>query len=169
MQQYLLTLTILASLLTTLVASQCESSYWPIYAGGSSGDEDVRCFVYDPKEQLIIVGGVTKSNDFSPQSIDHGYLFALDLSANWKWGNFFYNISYPISQIDGCQFSSDGDSLAIAGLANNQPIMMDIKTKDGTINQFISLDFIVDNPSSTLPVYQNYGAIYYDKRDYRDY
>ena len=51
-------LAILVSLLT-LVASQCESSYWPIYAGGSSGDEDVRCFAYDSKEQLIIVGGVT--------------------------------------------------------------------------------------------------------------
>ena len=152
MRQFLQFLTILVSLLTTLVASQCESAYWPIYAGGSAGDEDVRCFVYDPKEQLIIVGGVTKSNDFSPQSIDHGYLFALDLSANWKWGNFFYNISYPISQIDGCQLSSDGDSLAIAGLANNQPILMDVNTRDGIINKFISLDYNVDD-SSIVSVY----------------
>ena len=46
---------------------------------------------------------------------------------------------------------------------------MDINTVDGTINKFISLDYIVDDPSTSLPVYQTFGAIYYDKRDYRDY
>ena len=45
---------------------------------------------------------------------------------------------------------------------------MDVNTGDGIINKFISLDYNVDD-SSIVSVYQNYGAIYYDKRDYRDY
>lgn len=32
------------------VAAQCEDSYWPIYAGGAKGNEDVRCFIYDPNK-----------------------------------------------------------------------------------------------------------------------
>ena len=78
----------------------------------------MRCFVYDPVNQLIIVGGVTNSEDFAPAPNDHGYLFALDLYGNWKWGSFFYNVSYAVSEIDGCSLSSDGSSLSLTGLGN---------------------------------------------------
>ena len=132
------------SLLFTIrqVAAQCEDSYWPIYAGGATGNEDVRCFVYDPIEQLIIVGGTTTSSDFAPAANEHGYMFALDLSGNWMWGNFFYNVSYAVSSIDGCQLSSDGESLAVAGMGNSQPLLMDINTLDGSLNKFISIDYV---------------------------
>ena len=101
-QYVLLALALLLSLLTPQVQASCEDSYFPIYAGGSTGNEDVRCFIYDPKSELIIVGGVTDSHDFAPASNEHGYLFALDLDGNWKWGSFFYNVSYAVSSIDGC-------------------------------------------------------------------
>ena len=113
------------------VVAQCEDSYWPIYAGGAKGDEDVRCFVYDPIKELIIVGGTTTSEDFAPAPNQHGYMFALDLTGNWKWGNFYYNVSYAVSSIDGCQLSSDGESLAVAGMGNSEPLLMDINTEDG--------------------------------------
>jgi len=102
----------------------------------------VRCFVYDPINQLIIVGGVTGSEDFAPAPNDHGYMFALDLSGNWKWGNFFYNVSYAVSTIDGCQLSSDGSSLAVMGSGNSQPLLMDLNTKDGKFNRFVSIDYM---------------------------
>ena len=62
---------IFASLLTFICRSavaSCEDSYWPIYAGGTTGSEDVRCFVYDPTNKLVIVGGVTTSDDFAPDN-----------------------------------------------------------------------------------------------------
>ena len=101
------------------MAASCSEDIWPVYAGGSKGSEKVTCFVYDPLNQLIIVGGVTTSEDFAPAPNEHGYLFALDLSGNWKWGNFFYNVSFAISAIDGCRLSSDGSSVSVMGLGNS--------------------------------------------------
>lgn len=164
----LATLMMVAGLLSPQVRANCEDSYWPIFAGGAAGSEDVRCFTYDPANQLIIVGGVTRSEDFAPAPNDHGYLFALDLYGNWKWGSFFYNVSYAVSSIDGCQMSSDGSSLAMTGLGNSMPLLMDINTVDGTFNRFISLDYMLAS-ADVVPDYETFGAIYYDVRDYRDY
>ena len=47
-KQTLLVLVVLVELMASQVAAKCEDSYFPIYAGGASGKEDVRCFVYDP-------------------------------------------------------------------------------------------------------------------------
>jgi len=149
-------------------AANCESSYFPVYAGGAKGDERVSCFVYDPLQQLIIVGGVTKSEDFAPAPNEHGYLFALDIYGNWKWGSFFYNVSYAVSSIEGCQLSSTGESLALTGIGNSMPLLMDINTVDGTFNKFISIDYI-EASATAVPQYQTFGAIYYDMSDYRDY
>lgn len=109
---------------------------------------------------------MTSSEDFAPAPNDHGYMFALDLSGNWKWGSFFYNVSYAVSEITGCQLSSDGSSLAIAGIGNSQPLMMDLKPEDGTFNRFISLDYI-HATDDNVPQYTHYGAIYYDKSDFK--
>ena len=80
-----------ALMLSVIAASgqKCEDSYWPIYAGGANGHEDVRCFVFDQISEYIIVGGVTTSDDFGPSGSEHGYMFALDLEGNWKWGRYF--------------------------------------------------------------------------------
>lgn len=114
------------------------------------------------------MGGVSNSEDFAPAPNDHGYMFALDLSGNWMWGSFFYNVSYAVSQIDGCQLSSDGTTLAIMGVGNSQPLLMDMNTKDGTFNKFISLEY-TEKSDTVVPTYETYGAIYYDKRDFRDF
>jgi len=80
---------------------QCEYNIFPIYAGGTS-NEHINCFAYDPSSELILVGGNTTSSDFAPAANDHGFLFAIDTSGNWKWGKFFYNVSYAISDVSGC-------------------------------------------------------------------
>jgi len=100
------------------MSDQCKYNLFPIYAGGSK-KEQVNCFVYDPLNEMIIVGGSTNSEDFAPAANDHGYLFAIDLSGNWQWGKFFYNVSYAVSDISGCQLSSDGSSLTVFGQGNS--------------------------------------------------
>jgi hypothetical protein len=90
---------------------------WPIFAGGSS-KEMVNCFAYHPETDLIIVGGNTTSSDFGPGN-EHGYLYALDMDGNFKWGRFFYNVSYAVSDISGCQLASDGESLAVLGMGKS--------------------------------------------------
>ncbi len=115
---------------------------WPNYVG-AEGNEDVRCFVYDPKSKLFIVGGKTSGKtSFVPtdDSEDYGYLFALDKNGDWQWGNYFLNDTKAISSIDGCQFSSSGDALAITGLADGKPFVMDVKPSDGTIVAFFHIE-----------------------------
>ena len=88
--------------------NQCASSHWPVYAGGVVGGESVTCFIYDPIQKLIIVGGLTNSDDFAPtynpsSDLDEdedtnswesmAFVYALDLDGNWKWGNYFRNSS----------------------------------------------------------------------------
>jgi hypothetical protein len=68
---------------------------------------------------LIIIGGNTTSDDFGPTPNEHGFLMAIDTSSNLKWGNFFYNVSYALSGIEGCQMSSEGTSLSIIGHGNS--------------------------------------------------
>lgn len=41
-------LTLIVGLLSPDAVAYCAESYFPIYAGGKTGNEDVRCFVYDP-------------------------------------------------------------------------------------------------------------------------
>ena len=92
----------------------CNYNLFPVYLGGSS-NEKIGCFLYDPKNELFIIGGNTTSEDFAPAQNNHGFLVALDLEANWKWGKFFYNVSYAVSDITGCKMSSDGSSLILLG------------------------------------------------------
>ena len=57
--------------------------------------------------------------------------------------------------------ASNGESLAVAGMSNSQPIFVDMSTIDGTLNKYISLTSKVAI-SEKLPNYQHFGAIYYD-------
>lgn len=73
----------------------------PIFVGGAS-NEYVNCLAYDPVNQMMIMGGNTTSTNFAPAANDHAFLTAFDLDGNWKWGKFFYNVSYAMSTISGC-------------------------------------------------------------------
>jgi len=73
-----------------------------------------------------LIGGNTTSDDFAPASNEHGFLMAIDTSGNYQWGKFFYNVSYALSDIQGCQMSSEGNSLTLIGLGNSQPVIMSI-------------------------------------------
>lgn len=92
-------------------------------------------------------------------------MFAIDILGNWKWGKFFYNVSYAVSDVSGCQMSSDGKSMSIFGMGNSQPIVMDINTETGSINRFISIEYF-GTSEDVVPAYKTWGALYYDTSDY---
>lgn len=97
---------------------QCEYNYFPVYMGGSS-NEKVGCFLYDPLNEMFIIGGNTTSEDFAPAQNNHGFLVGLDLNANWIWGKFFYNVSYALTDVTGCKMASDGKSMILLGQGNS--------------------------------------------------
>jgi len=100
------------------LSEQCMYDIFPTYIGGANGSEKVSCLVFDEVRQLMFIGGNTTSDDFAPASNDHGYLAAIDMSGNWIWGNFFYNVSWAISDIHGCNLASDGSSLSVMATGN---------------------------------------------------
>ena len=51
--------------------------------------------------------------------------------------------------------SSDGTTLAVAGIGNSQPLLMDINPINGTLNKFISLDFVYGTQNSKHESYAN--------------
>lgn len=148
------------------MSDQCTYKLLPIYGGGA-GKENVNCFVYDEKNELIIFGGNTTSENFSPAANDHGYLIALDLEGNWVWGKFFYNLSYALSDVSGCQLSSDGESLSVMGMGNSQPVLMELQPANGQVNRYISLEW-VGTTDDVVPKYKTYGSILLDRKDSYD-
>lgn len=83
------------------LSDTCKERLFPISSGGSK-DEMVSCTVLDEKNGLIIVAGNSSSQDYAPAANDHAFAYAVDLDGNWRWGKFFYNVSFAISTISGC-------------------------------------------------------------------
>ena len=156
------TLLLIVLALAGFSKADCSKDAFPIYAGGSS-NEYVNCFIYDEATELLIVGGNTTSEDFAPAANDHGFMYALDLDGNWAWGKFFYNVSYAVSTISGCQLSSDGSSLTVFGQGNGAPVIMDVNTVDGTINKFLTIEHF--RTHAVYPYYTTESGVYNDKVD----
>ena len=154
-------------LLTTAQAAfrdQCVYKQMPVFIGGAS-NEYVNCLIHDTANNMIIVGGNTTSTQFAPAASDHAFLVGLDMEGNWQWGKFFYNVTSVLSTISGCKMASDGKSLTLMGVANSQPIMLDINGKDGSINRFMFLEK-VGLTYDDVPTIVTYGAVLHDKEDY---
>ena len=142
--QFLLQVSLL--LFSSSVKASSEGSGWPFFTGGARGDEDVRCFIYDLDRSQIIFGGATTSDDFGPTEEQHGFLVSMDLDGQWNWGHFFYNVSYPVSSIDGCQMAAakQGEEptpeIAIAGMSakgnSPQPVYMVLNAEDGSFKNY---------------------------------
>jgi len=103
---------------------------FPIFAGGSK-DEFVNTMEVDPVSNYIMVGGKTQSSNFAPAENDHGFVYALDMNGNWMWGQFFYNVSYAVSEVTGLKMSSLNNNVNVLGQANSKPIIMTLNKKDG--------------------------------------
>ena len=102
---------VLSSLMATSVLGAlknpaCNYKKFPIFAGGIK-KETVNAINVDPVNNYIYVGGVTESSNFAPAENPHGYVYAVSPDGDWMWGQFFYNVSYAVAQIDGIIMSQN--------------------------------------------------------------
>jgi hypothetical protein len=110
------------------------------------------------------MGGNTTSAGFAVSATAHGFLMAFDEWGNPQWGTFYYNVTFALTTVSGCRMSSDGSSLSVYGLGNSQPVFMEVDTNDGSIINYISLEWSELTEDNT-PVITTYRAMYHDKRD----
>ena len=144
--------------------TECLKNTYPVTSGGSR-DEEGKCMVYDPNAQVIIMGGVTRSNNYGPSMSPHGFLYALDLDGNWMWGNYYYNRTNVV-EFTGCALASDGSSVIVQGRSFNQTVLMILDSTDGSVVNFYSLEN--KRIGDEYPDIATFGAIYLDTKDYYD-
>lgn len=112
--------------------------------------------VFDERNEQIILGGSTFSNDYGPSSSQVGFLYAVDLSGNWKWGNFYFNSS-AVTDISGCSLSTDGKQLVAMGISLGKPVLMVLDTT-GKVENLITAEA---NLSEARTV-KTFGAVLLD-------
>lgn len=83
------------------------------------------------------MGGSTLSPDYGPSASSIGFLYAVDLEGNWKWGNFYFDAS-AVSDITGCTLSTDKSQLVAFGLSLGKPVIMMVDKSDGKVTNLIS-------------------------------
>lgn len=123
----------------------------------------VSCTIYDEQNQLIIVAGNSSSEDYAPAANDHAFAYAVDLDGNWQWGKFFYNVSFAVSTISGCQLDAK-NNLVFFGQGDSKPIIMEMNPGTGLITKFMSLEMI-GTTSDNQPWYKTFGGIHHDTDD----
>lgn len=87
----------------------------------------------------------------------------MDLNANWIWGNYFYNVSYELSDITGCQLSSQGTFLMVYGQIHSKPVIMSLDKTDGSINRFLSIE--IQNSAVPNPTVETFDGFLFDEVD----
>ena len=147
------------------LSDSCKEKLFPITSGGSK-DEKVSCTMNFEKHGLILVAGNTTSEDYAPAANDHAFVYAVDYEGNWQWGKFFYNVSFAIADISGCQIDDNGNAVML-GMGNSVPVIMELNPLNGEVLKFLSLDKI-GSTSTNFPWFKTYGAIYHDIRDTND-
>lgn len=150
----------------TINNTLCTYKKFPIFAGGNK-DEFANILEFDPTTEYILVGGRTQSANFAPAENDHGFVYATSLNGDWMWGQFFYNVSYCVSNIGGLTMSSKNSFITISGSSNGKPIIMNLGKTDGQIQKFITIE--PHTPStSTAPQYSVNSAVYFDEMESAD-
>ena len=106
---------------------------------GGSQDDVAKCVVYDPVNELVIVGGSTRSSDFGPARSSFGFLYAINLQGDWTWGHYFTNQTNSIREITACSLSSDGQSIITMGTTRDQVFMGVVNGTSGRMEYIYSL------------------------------
>ena len=117
----------------------CLRQNLPVTVGGQ-GDDVANCVVYDPVNEVVIVGGNTRSNDFGPANSQYGFVYAVTLQGDWTWGNYFQNSFSPIISITGCQMASDNSSVILLGTTRDQVITATLDPSNGRITNLYALE-----------------------------
>ncbi len=107
--------------------------------------------------------GKSTSKDFAPAENDHAWAMSLSDQGYINWGNFFYNVSYAVTELDSCSMSSANTYFTVMGLANAKAIIMLLDKDSGLISKFYTIDYI--GTYTTAPVYKVYGAMHFDESE----
>ena len=121
--------------------------------------------VYDENNEIVVVGGFTDSKDFGPiqgYNFEFAYLFAVDIDANFLWGNAYFNYSYPIAHILDIEMDEAGyaaNTMAVLGISgfegSYRAFVMTMDTRNGEIKQLVTLHEDIGSQ------FEYYGAISY--------
>ena len=115
------------------------------------------------------MGGTTRSSDFGPATSPYGFLYAINLEGDWKWGHYFRNFTGNINQITGCSLSTDKTQVIVLGTTKDQVVTAVVNTTTGRIANLYSLsDYKVAKKGGLPPDYRTYGAVMLDSEDPRD-
>ena len=87
-----------------------------------------------------------------------GFIYAVDLSGNWKWGNFYFNSS-AVTDISGCSLSTETNQIVAMGISLGKPVIMMLDL-NGKVENFISVEADEDE-SRTI---KTYGAVHLDNK-----
>ena len=94
------------------MSETCKSRLFPVTSGGKK-EEQVTCTFHDTKNDLLILAGISDSEDYVPNSSKHAFAYAVDLEGNWRWGQYFLNGTAQFDSITGCYFDNDGTGVFI--------------------------------------------------------
>jgi hypothetical protein len=147
------------------LSQDCKEKIFPLSSGGSK-DEFVSCTVYDKERKQIIVAGNSTSEDYAPAANEHAFIYAVDLEGNWKWGKFYYNVSYAVSTISGCSMDDNGNLMVMA-VGDSKPIVMEVDLTEGDVTRFISFEKLGGDEKS-LPLFYTASGVYHDVADPAD-
>lgn len=81
------------------------------------------------------------------------------------WGQFFYNVSYAVSSIDGILLSQNGTFLNCLGQANNKPVIMNLNKQKGQIQKFYTIDPLTPQQKT---FYKTFQSLYHEERSAED-
>lgn len=109
------------------------------------------------------MAGNSSSEDYAPAANDHAFAYAVDLDGNWRWGKFFYNVSFAVSTISGCHIDGN-NNLVFFGQGDSKPVILELNPGTGLITKFTSLEMI-GTTSDNQPWYKTFGGIYHDTKD----
>jgi hypothetical protein len=84
----------------------------------------------------------------------------VDFEGNWKWGRFYYNVSFPLQTLSGCQFDAAG-AFILSGRLDDKPVIVELNTTTGHVNRFFQLDAILED-GATAPWFRTYYGIHHE-------
>ena len=111
----------------------CGNDLWPVYAGSTSQIDRTTCIAYDKLNELLIIGGTAEDQTPNSNYEQTGFLYALDLLGNWKWGGNIFYIDQHVNEVHRCNMNSDNTALSVFGVSNGQPIIIEMETASATI------------------------------------
>ena len=139
----------------------CLRNTFPVMSGGSK-DETMKCLVFDEVNEQIIVGGSTLSNDYGPSLSQTGFMYAVDLAGNWRWGNYYFSSS-AITDITGCSLSTDKQQTVVMGISLGKPVLLTLNNVDGRATNVIQ----ATANQTPQPTIRTFGAVLFDNANPR--